>query len=187
VVWSRVQSVVLPGLIALLSAMAGCGSNGTEAAPAEGPNIPVVVMDATREDKLVCYGFERETSPAIDAFARDLDAVIFRRHHIQGAATKASTASLFSGLYVFQHGVFWGHKIGGGDALRPGVFPTKSLSERHHTMAERLGEMGYYTFGVVPTCHLDPKYGFAQGFDDYYTPVQLRSDFARITKAQKLI
>jgi arylsulfatase A-like enzyme len=186
VVWSRVQSVVLPGLIALSLVLAGCGSGSHQAEPARGPNILVVVLDACRPDKLGCYGFERDTSPAIDELARDPDAVLFRRHHVQGAGTKSSTASLFSGLYVFQHGVVWGHKVR-EDPDRPGLFPTQLLSESHHTMAERLGELGYDTFGAVKSFHLDPKYGFAQGFDDYYGPDDLRGEWERIAKTQELI
>ena len=95
------------GLAILLSWSAGCGrAEQAGAAPAEPPpNVLIVVLDALRADKLGCYGFERDTSPAIDALARDPDAVVFRRHYVQGAATKPSTASLFTGQFLFQHGV----------------------------------------------------------------------------------
>src|SRR5262245_4902466 len=34
-------------------------------------NLLLVTLDTTRADRLSCYGYDRETSPRIDAFARD--------------------------------------------------------------------------------------------------------------------
>lgn len=33
------------------------------------PDLCVVLVDSLRPDHLGCYGYERDTSPAIDAFA----------------------------------------------------------------------------------------------------------------------
>ena len=35
------------------------------------PNVVLVLVDTLRADHVRCYGYERETSPVIDAFARD--------------------------------------------------------------------------------------------------------------------
>jgi len=37
--------------------------------PTDAPNIILIVMDTVRSDHLGCYGYERNTSPRIDAFA----------------------------------------------------------------------------------------------------------------------
>jgi arylsulfatase A-like enzyme len=172
-------------------ALCSCAAapNGEEAPPAgserQGFNIALVVIDACRADKLGCYGYERPTSPFIDSVASDPDAVIFRRHYVQGAWTKASTASLFTGLFVHQHGVVLGHV----ETQRTGQwreYKTQVLPSDHVTLAERLQSAGYETFGVVKSSHLEPEYGFDQGFSDYYTPAQIGKDEKRVSKFVEL-
>jgi len=120
-----------------------------------------------------CYGFERPTTPAIDAFASDPDSVVFRTYYVHGAWTKPSTASLFTGLYVHQHGVLTGHDPTGNPAgNEPRTYTTQILADSHETIAERMQAAGYFTVGVVKSRHLVSKYGFAQGFDEYRGPGQ---------------
>lgn len=182
--WS---AVLLPAVIMLLAA---CESDSPARAgrPAGGraPSILIVVLDACRADRLGCYGYDRPTSPAIDALAGDPDAVVYLDHHVQGAFTKSSTASLFTGLYVFQHGVIRGHDIKQNPA-GSGVLPVQVLPEQFHTMAEQFGEIGMWTFGVVKSYHLDPESGFAQGFDEYYPAKSLHGDWLRVRKTVDLI
>lgn len=176
----RIATLALLSLLAL----AGCAPAGNTPPPRPAsapPDILVIVLDACRPDHLGCYGYERETSPAIDALARDEDAVLFRRHYVQGAWTKASTASLFSGLFAFQHGVLLG-EVMTQDPQHPGEFLTQVLDERLETMAERLGRLGYYTVGVAKSRHLVPELGFSQGFDEYFSPDDVSSDEGRVSK-----
>jgi len=173
--------IALLGLAAAAAAgLAGCGHRDVAAAPADpGFNVLIVVVDAMRADRLGCAGYDRDTTPAIDRLARDPDAVRFARHYVQGAYTKSSTASLFTGLYVFQHGVIMGHDLR-ESTRRPGLYPVQVLADEHDTMAERLRVLGWRTFGVVKSWHLDASYGFAQGFDDYVGPDTVRSDVKRV-------
>jgi glucan phosphoethanolaminetransferase (alkaline phosphatase superfamily) len=53
------------------------------ASPSSDLGIVLIVMYACRADKFSCYGFERETTPRIDALAREPDSTIFRRHYVQ--------------------------------------------------------------------------------------------------------
>ncbi|MHC4129665.1 MAG: sulfatase family protein [Planctomycetota bacterium] len=183
-----VRCGLVVGLALLLSWSAGCGRvEQAEAAPADHlPNVLIVVLDALRADKLGCYGFERNTSPAIDALARDPDAVVFRRHYVQGAATKPSTASLFTGQFLFQHGVVLAD-LGQEIPHRPGFYPTQALGDGHVMMAERFGRLGYETFGVVKSYHLLPEFGYARGFDAYFTPDRVQADGDRVNKTIRLI
>jgi len=148
-------------------------------------NVAIVVLDACRPDKLGCYGFERETSPNIDRLAADPDSLIYRRHYVQGAWTKASVASIFTGLFVHQHGVVLGHE----ETQRTGAwreYTTQVLPDTHVTLAERMKAEGYATFGVVKSYHLTPEYGFSQGFDDYYTPKEIGKDARRVQRFLEL-
>ncbi len=188
----RLTSAMLVGALpagaaSLACVLTGCGAQGSAAGATAGapPSILIVVVDAMRPDHLGCYGYDRTTAPAIDALARDPDAVSFRHHYVQGAYTKSSTASLFTGLYVFQHGVVIGHEMH-ENPQRPGMFPVQLLRDDLETIAERIRHAGHRTFGVVKSHHLDPKYGFAQGFDEYYKALDIRSDGERARKVVEL-
>jgi arylsulfatase A-like enzyme len=169
-----------------LGALAGCGAAGVEAGAASPPRpgILIVVVDAMRADRLGCYGYGRATTPAIDELALDPDAVVYRGHHVQGAYTKPSVASLFAGVYAFQHGVLWGHAMR-EDPARPGLLPTQELRPGFDTMAERFDRLGYRTFAVVKSHHLVPRYGFAQGFDEY-VGASLKGDDRRVDETLRL-
>jgi arylsulfatase A-like enzyme len=171
-----VRSLTLVLLAVLLTGVAACKST----APGRGITMPpdfsilLIVLDACRADKMGLYGFGRATSPGIDALGRDPDAVVFRRHYVQGTWTKPSTASLFTGLFVHQHGLTMSgirtsgshEKVAGeGQMLR-----TQALLPSLYAMAEWLRDAGFVTFGVVKSHHLVPQYGFARGFREYYTP-----------------
>ena len=65
------------------------------------PNIVLIVLDTLRADRMSCYGYERETTPFIDAFAED--ATLFERAIVPGQWTIPSHASIFTGEYPTTH------------------------------------------------------------------------------------
>ncbi len=151
----RGRRLLLSVLAGLALTLGGCG-------PAvEGPNILIAVFDACRPDKMGCYGFDRPTSPTIDAFAADPDSVVYERYYVQGRWTKPSPASLFTGLFMNQHHVSGGSKEGEKHQW------FSVLPDELDTLAERFQDAGYYTFSVTGNPHLDPRFGFDQGFDSY--------------------
>ncbi len=160
---------ILPRFLVMLSVVGlACGDPG-ETRPGDGPREPsllILVLDACRADKLGCYGYERPTSPVIDSIAADPDATLFRHYYVQASWTKPSTASLFTGLFVHQHGVLIGHERR-GTTSGAAVFATQALSEEFNTMAELFSEAGFHTFSVVGHRHLAEDYGFDQGFSEY--------------------
>ena len=72
------------------------------------PNVMIVLIDALRADHLSSYGYERSTSPNIDRFASD--SVLFTQAISHSTYTKTSIASLFTGLYAHNHGVYYGNR-----------------------------------------------------------------------------
>ena len=60
-------------------------------------NVLFVLIDTLRPDHLGLYGYERETSPNIDAWARD--AVIFEKVFAHAPNTPRSTPSILIGRY----------------------------------------------------------------------------------------
>jgi arylsulfatase A-like enzyme len=131
------------------------------------PNILLVLLDTCRADKLGSYGFERDTTPALDELARDPDAVTFLNHYVQAPWTKPSVASLFTGLFPSDHGVVTGMLETTASASER-RYRTQVLSPEVTTIAEVLGDAGYYTFAVLSPHHLGAEYGFDQGFAEYH-------------------
>lgn len=182
----RVQTWAV-SLAALLAVTSGPATAAEEDAPpkAEAPSILLVVLDACRADRLSPYGFERATTPTLAEVADDPNAVIFERHYVQAPWTKPSTASLFTGLPVSRHKVYRGHTRA-VERNAPESFVTDRLSEERQTMAERMKEAGLSTFAVVWGRQLEPEYGFAQGFDEYFTH-DVKTDRDRLAKVFELI
>src|SRR4051794_33936750 len=70
-------------------------------APHRRPDILLVTVDALRADHLSSRGYAHLTTPTIDAFARR--SVQFTNAIAQAPYTKASIASLMTGLYPSTH------------------------------------------------------------------------------------
>ncbi len=116
------------------------------------PNVVLIVLDTARADHLSCYGYPKETTPAIDAVARQ-----GRRYTnvlSPGIWTLPSHASFFTGLPVSAHGCTW---------TRPYLDPA------HHTLAEMLSEAGYQTAAFSANPILGASRYFDQGFDHYWS------------------
>ncbi|MCC6696125.1 MAG: sulfatase [Candidatus Hydrogenedentes bacterium] len=123
--------------------------------PDKSEAVPVVliVCDTLRADHLSCYGYPRETTPHLDAFANE--AVLFENALCQETWTLPSHATLFTGLYPKHHG----------------MTASANLSESTVTLAEALRGAGYLCAGFTGfSFWLYPWRGFAQGFDLYNTP-----------------
>jgi arylsulfatase len=86
------------GLAAVLSALLG------PTAAAEPPRrVLVITLDTLRADRLGIYGYDRPTSPALDAFAGA--ATVFLDATCSMPTTLPSHWTLFTGLTPAQHGV----------------------------------------------------------------------------------
>jgi arylsulfatase A-like enzyme len=92
------------------------------------PDILFLVLDTQRVDRLSCYGYERSTSPNLDALAAD--ATLFRHAYSPAQWTVPSHTSLFTGLYPSVH------RTQQSFSVVPKELPV---------LAERLHEGGYYT------------------------------------------
>ncbi len=114
------------------------------------PNIILIVVDSLRADRLGSYGNRHNTSPNIDAVARD--GVLFSNAIAESPWTLPSHASIFTSLYVSAHGVYR---------------DTDRLHTKAVTLAETLHEAGYVTGAFVCAPFLNKKYGFDQGFETY--------------------
>jgi arylsulfatase A-like enzyme len=122
-----------------------------------GTNLVFVLIDTLRADHLHCYGYERETSPVLDAMAGS--GVRFAHVRSQASWTKASMASLWTGAYPVRTGVLrYQH----------------ALPEAATMPAEILKRAGFFTAGIWRNGWVANNFGFAQGFDVYYRPTPSR-------------
>jgi arylsulfatase A-like enzyme len=132
------------------------------------PNVLLVVVDTLRADHLGAYGYERPTSPNIDALASQ--GVLFSQVISQAPWTGASIASLLTGLYPSVHGfdvgVRWEPAPSSTGVMHP-FRVQKTLASHQATLAEVLRRSGYTTAGFASSVEASAIFGLAQGFDVY--------------------
>ena len=134
------------GLLAATMLLA-CGSSRTDDAPR---NLLLITVDTLRADRLGVYGYEKQTSPRIDAFARE--SVVFDDAQTQTSWTLGSLASLMTSVEPWTHGA---------------VDHESTLDRSFTTMAEELSAAGFDTAGIVNHVFLAHRYGLDQGFGHY--------------------
>ncbi len=138
----------LASAAALAAMLAACGAGPTDGtSEPRRPNIVLYVVDTVRADRLGVYGYEKPTSPRLDAFAAG--AVLFENAYAQSSWTRPAVASLFTGLLPPVH-----RTVG-----RRSVLPEDAL-----TLAEILAANGYEGMGLVRNPNVSRTFGFAQGF-----------------------
>lgn len=135
---------------ALVAALASCGGGPEDGAVQRRPNIVLYVVDTVRADRLGVYGYEKPTSPRLDAFAEE--AVVFENAYAQSSWTRPAVASLFTGLLPPAH-----RTVG-----RRSVLP-----ENATTLAEILAANGYEGMGLVRNPNVGAAFGFSQGFSRF--------------------
>ena len=120
-------------------------------ASADRPNIVLISLDTLRADRLSLYGYERPTSPSIDAWANRV-GVTFEHAIVQAPWTLPSHVSMLTGMDALSHGVNQHDDHARSDLM---------------FLAEVLREAGYSTLAVTGGAFLHPRYGLAQGFDSF--------------------
>ena len=140
--------------LAILFTLSCGGPTAEDLAGPRPPNIILISIDTLRADRLGVHGYERATTPHIDAFARE--AVRFSNAVSQAPTTAPAHMSIFTGLMPAVHRVSNIH-AGPPQALDPGI----------PTLTELLRDAGYYTAGFHGGGNIDGSLGFERGFDFY--------------------
>ena len=133
--------------------------------PAGAPDVILVSLDTTRADHMSTYGYARETSPNLTAFAKD--ALNFTAASSPAQWTVPGHASMFTGMYPTRHGAHYAGDWRSGPEIygRRRVFP---LADDRVTLAEVLHDRGYATGAFVANfANLYRGFGMAQGFAHY--------------------
>ena len=111
-----------------------------------GADVIVVSFDALRPDALGAYGYSRETSPHIDAFARE--GLLFENAYSVAPKTPTSFAAAFTGRYSTS------------------VFRDWRLTT-DRTLAAAFATAGYRTAAFANNPQLSAQRGFDRGFETY--------------------
>jgi len=117
------------------------------------PSILLISLDTLRKDHLGCYGYEHDSSPTIDAFARE--AVLFRNAFSHAPWTLPSHMSLFTSQYSLEHGL---------------IRENQQLSSDHRgfLLAELLKNNLYTNVAFTDGAFMTRAWGFGDGFDMYF-------------------
>jgi len=109
----------------------------------QGWDVILISLDTLRADHLGAYGYQRPTSPNLDALARE--GVLFKWAIAQAPWTRPSHLAMFTGLYP----------------VEAGAAPTP-------TLAETLRRHGYRTTALTGAGQIDYRFEvFARGFESY--------------------
>ncbi len=114
----------------------------------DGTNVLLVVLDTVRKDHLSAYGYDRPTTPALEAFAEE--ARVYEHAVAPAPWTLPVHASLFTGLYPSEH-----------NATQENPY-----LEGATTLAESLGAAGYDSSCYSSNAWITPYTHLTDGFDD---------------------
>jgi arylsulfatase A-like enzyme len=138
-----------PLLLRLRPALAAClalaGLSGCGGGPPRASNLILISLDTLRADRLGSYGYARDTTPHLDAFAAQ--SAVFSDVLTQFTSTHYSHQALFTGRYPF----------------RRGIAPS---------LAQLLREAGFRTAGFTGGGFLHRSFGFDAGFELYRDAAQ---------------
>jgi arylsulfatase A-like enzyme len=154
----RARAMHPPRALALGAAVLAGLAAGCAPAPREPqPNILLYVVDTLRADALAPYGNPLVETPAAARLAAE--GTLYERAHAHTSWTRASAATLLSGLGAAAHGA-----EGRDDALPAGI----------PLVSEALRAAGYATAAVVANPNVGSVFGFDRGFDEFIELYQRR-------------
>jgi len=141
------RRTLLPLLLMVLPLLPGCGDDAPR------PNVLIIALDTLRADRMSLYGYDRPTTPELEAFAAT--AMTFDRAITPCSWTRTAFASYFTGLNPGAHGT---------------EDRSSQLAEHHLTLAERFKDKGWRTAAFYANGNIAADFGFDQGFDLYDSP-----------------
>jgi arylsulfatase A-like enzyme len=134
-------------------------SREARAKRAERPSIFIYLVDTLRADAVGTSLAGIETTPNIDAFARD--AVRYSRAWAPSTWTLPSVVSMLTGVYPSLHGIMQGG--------------TKLSADNVPGLAGILSQHGYHSVGISQSFISSSRFGLDVGFDDFYLDNYLNS------------
>ena len=137
--WRPVSRILPLFLLGQLPGIAGADDR---------PNTIVITLDTVRADRMGFLGSRHGLTPQMDALARK--GIVFERMYAQAPLTPVAHASIFTGTYPQFHKMQdFGSRLASSLPFLPDL----------------LHQGGYRTAAFVSSIILDPRNGFAPGFE----------------------
>ncbi len=115
------------------------------------PDILLITIDTLRADHLGMYGYARDTSPRLDAWAKT--AVVFEQARATGPSTRFSIPAMMTGKYITE--------VMRSAGEWPVIFESELL------FGERLAALGYATAAFHSVRYFRPYFNLDQGFEHW--------------------
>lgn len=144
----------LPALCSFALLALGCSERPPyDIAAARSPdaNVILISIDTLRADRLGAYGYDRPTSPNVDALARR--GVRFETAIAESSWTLPSHATLLTGTLPRTH--------------RTDKYFFRKIPQDIPLLAEILRARGYRTFAYAEGGFMSASFGFGRGFETY--------------------
>ncbi|GEM_PF-215262 len=144
-------AIILAVPIARSAAKGGVAAVDTSdraSAPEGSPDVVFVVLDTVRAKSVSAYGYDRDTTPHLDAFAQE--GVLFEQATAPGTWSLPAHASLFTGHFPSSHGTSLEHRY---------------LGDTLPTIGEAMQAAGYQTLAFTANTHISDSFGLTRGFD----------------------
>jgi len=126
-------------------------------------NIVIIVIDTLRSDHLPFYKYKKNTAPFLNKISKE--SFVFNNCYSASSWTAPATASIFTSMYPFQHGVYMGLLAIINMRKEKPTIKINKIPKNITTITETLKQNGYKTFGFSDNANIDKKEGFHQGFD----------------------
>jgi arylsulfatase A-like enzyme len=110
--------------------------------------IVLLTVDCLRADHVGCYGYDRPTTPNIDAFAES--ATRFENSYSNCPGTRWAFQSLHTGVSTIR-------------------FDGLGIPGEYESLAELFQAAGYATGGFAVNGYVSRDYNYDAGFDTYYS------------------
>jgi arylsulfatase A-like enzyme len=134
-------------LLVVVGILTGCISS-RDAGPV---NVVFISIDSLRADHVGCYGYGRNTTPVLDTLAAQ--GAVFENVVAESSWTLPTHVTMLTGSSSLTHGV--------------NGFVGSRMDRNQVTLAGRMQQAGYRTWGIYSGPYLHPVFGLGRGFDGY--------------------
>jgi|AntRauTorcE11897_2_1112592.scaffolds.fasta_scaffold00002_98 uncharacterized sulfatase len=133
-------------------------------------NVVWITLESVRAANTSVGGYDRETTPNLERIASGPDGTAFQNCFSQSMWTPASSASILTGTYLFEHRVGYDGKA--KEPLPPDVA----------TLPELLQDRGYQTACFTPNSYLSEATGLDRGFEKHHHSLIRRAFHEPVTR-----
>jgi len=137
-------------ILLVLAPLNACGQNEPGRIKLGRPPVVIILLDALHAGHISHLGYERETTPNLDALAAE--GITFTQAFAPAPYTLASISSILTGKLPDRHGL---------------VDNRSTLGAEEVTFAELLAQAGYRTCAAVGNLNGSSSFACEQGFEEY--------------------